>query len=273
MPSLRPISVFAPVMFALALSSGSQGQIAPTPQSSFASSGANVHDFTVASVTSRLSPDLALAAYERGLKAQSEELTAYTALTLIDAELPGSAQRAEFELKRHYVAPSVLEFTPVRSSGDKFVKSNVIVRLLQSEVDHVRKREQSQTAIDSANYKFSYKGTSQLNGSAVYAYDLKPREKRLGLFKGRIYVDAMDGHLVRAQGRIAKSPSLFIKKIDFVQDYATIAGFTFPAHLHSEAETRVVGKAVIDVTQRDYQLEFAGGGDLAQSVAAIDGSD
>ena len=105
MPSLRPISVFAPVMFAFALSGGSLGQIAPTPQSSFATGGANVRDFTVASVTSRLSPDLALAAYERGLKAQSEELTAYTALTLIDAAARLCAKgrvRAEASLCRAF---------------------------------------------------------------------------------------------------------------------------------------------------------------------------
>ena len=52
-----------------------------------------------------------------------------------------------------------------------------------------------------------------------------------------------------------KSPSFFIKKIKFTQDYTTVAGFTLPTHLHSEAETRVVGKAIIDVVQRDYEPE------------------
>jgi hypothetical protein len=215
---------------------------------------------------------MALAAYERESKEESTELIGYTATSVIDAELPDSAQKAEFELKRHYAAPTVLEFTPIRSSGDKFVKSNVIVRLLQSEVDHVRRREQAQTAISSENYKFSYKGTARLNDATVHVYEVKPRQKRVGLFKGKIFVEASSGRLLRAQGRIAKSPSFFIKKIDFVQDYATIDGFTFPIHTHSEAQTRLVGKAIVDITHRDYQPVLTGGSDALQAVAITDGS-
>jgi hypothetical protein len=87
----------------------------------------------------------------------------------------------------------------------------------------------------------------------VHVYQLKPRQKRAGLFKGRIYVDAYTGSLVRAEGRPVKSPSLFIKKIDFVQDYADVGRFTFPVHIHSEAKARIVGRAIVDVYQRDYQ--------------------
>jgi len=92
-----------------------------------------------------------------------------------------------------------------------------------------------------------------LQGRMVHVYQMKPRQKRVGLFKGRIYVDAYSGSLVRAEGRPVKSPSLFIKKIDFVQDYADIGPFTLPVHVHSEATARIVGRAIVDVYQRDYQ--------------------
>jgi len=271
MRQFRPISVLASLVLVFAMSVAGRAQTAAIPSSSFAATDI-APDFSTVRAVAHLSPDSALATYERGMQEQASELAGYTATSVIDAELPQSSQKAEFELKRHYAAPSVLEFTPVRSTGDKFVKSNVIVRLLQSEVDHVQKREQSQTAINSANYKFSYKGTSQLDGTAVHVFDVKPRQKRVGLFKGKIYVDASSGHLLRAQGTIVKSPSFFIKKIDFVQDYATIAGFTFPTHMHSESETRLVGKAVVDITHRDYQPELAGGGDSPLSATLLDGS-
>jgi hypothetical protein len=221
------------------------------------------------SVSTRLSPEVALVNYERELRNETAELAGYTAVTVVDAELPESSQKAEFELKRRYVAPAALEFTPVRSSGDQFVKSNVIARMLQSEVEHVQKREQSQVAINSENYKFSYKGMSDLNGVSAHAYDVKPRHKRAGLFKGRIYVDAASGRLLRAQGRIVKSPSVFIKKIEFVQDYQTVAGFTFPVRLHSEASTRLVGKAIVNIIQTDFQPEaLTGALDDAASIVA-----
>jgi hypothetical protein len=249
----RTISSIAPLTLALALSAFCHAQIVNS-QSSFAEAS-SLPDYSISIPAPRLTPDLALTTYQRGLQQQTIGLGGYTATSFIDAELPDSAQKAEFELKQHYSAPAVLEFSPLRSSGDSFVKSNVIVRLLQSEVDHVHRREQSQTAINSANYKFSYKGSSLISDVPVYVYDVKPHKKRVGLFKGKIYLDAATGELVRAQGRIVKSPSFFIKKIEFVQDYAHVNGFTLPLHLHSEAQTRIVGKAVIDITNRDYQTE------------------
>jgi len=130
----------------------------------------------------------------------------------------------------------------------------------------VQKDDPALNAISPANYKFSYKGTNQLEGRLVHVYQLKPHQKRAGLFKGRIYVDAYTGSLVRAEGKPVKSPSLFIKKIDFVQDYADVGQFTFPVHIHSEASARIVGRAIVDVYQRDYQPVA---NTMANTVAAV----
>jgi hypothetical protein len=81
------------------------------------------------------------------------------------------------------------------------------VRLLETEVEHLRKDDPVLTAITSDNYKFSYRGTSQWEGRSIYVYQLKPRQKRRGLFKGRIYLDAYSGSLVRVEGRLVKSSS------------------------------------------------------------------
>lgn len=274
MRSLRPISWFPILALAIALSSSAFSQVGASSRSSYVSAGEpSLPAFPVTRAARSLSPESALTTYERGLKDQTSALAGYTATSVIDAELPDSAQKAEYELKRHYVAPGVLEFTPVRSSGDKFVKSNVIVRLLQSEVDHVHKREQSLTAINSSNYKFSYKGASQVDGTTVHVFDVKPRHKRVGLFKGKIYVDSSTGRLLRAEGRIVKSPSFFIKKVDFVQDYTTVDGFTLLSHIHSEAQTRVIGTTIVDISYRDYQPEFAGSGDArVETASTLDGS-
>lgn len=269
MRSFRPISLIAALILGLAATGFCQ--VGLTPASSFVAPG-SLPEFSVSRSVPNLSPELALATYERGVRDQAIALTGYTATSVIDAELPDSSQKAEFELKRHYVAAGELEFTPLRSSGDKFVRTNVIVRLLQSEVDHVHKREQSQTVIDESNYKFSYKGKSQLNGEAVHVYEVKPLQKRVGLFKGKIYVDSSSGRLLRAEGTIVKSPSFFIKKINFVQDYTTVDGFTLVSHVHSEAQTRVIGKTIVDITHRDYQPEFAAAGPRIETVAAIDGT-
>ena len=204
-------------------------------------------------VLPRMAPELALQVCRGRWVIQTEQLASYSATTLIRAQLPDTSQSGEYEVQQHYLAPRTLAFKALRFTGDAFVKTNVIIRLLQSEVDHVQKDDPALNAISPQNYKFSYKGTNQLEGRLVHVYQLKPRQKRAGLFKGRIYVDAYTGSLVRAEGRPVRSPSLFIKKIDFVQDYVDIGPFTFPVHIHSEARARIVGRAIVDVYQSDYQ--------------------
>jgi hypothetical protein len=92
-----------------------------------------------------------------------------------------------------------------------------------------------------------------LDGRTVHVYQLKPRKKRVGLFKGRFYLDVYSGSLVRVEGSVVKSPSFFIKKIEFAQDYSDFGAFTLPTYIHSEAKTRLVGRAIVDIYHSGYQ--------------------
>lgn len=200
----------------------------------------------------RMAPDLALATYEQRLARQPMLLSAYSATQVIAADLPDTRQKGEWELERTYTAPKSLAFKSLKFMGDGFVKTNVIARLLKSEVDHVQKDDPAATALSERNYKFKYKGVDELDGHAVHVFEIKPRHKRPGLIKGRLYIDAQTGALRRVAGQLAKSPSFFVKKLEFVQDYAEVNGFTFPVHTRSSAKTRIVGRAVVDITLRDY---------------------
>lgn len=199
-------------------------------------------------------PEMALATFEQRAARQLNEPVSYSANTVVDAELPATSQKGEYRLRRRFIAPKTLLFTPVRFVGDNFVKSNVITRLLQTEVERVNKGEGAQTAINQANYKFSYKGADKIDGEAAYVFQVKPRAKRPGLFKGRIYLDAGSGSLRRAEGTLVKTQSIFIKKIEFVQDYADLEGYTLPVHARSVATTRLVGRAVVEILTEGYEL-------------------
>ena len=212
--------------------------------------------FTSPTPKPRMAPELALATFDQRVDHQLSELPSYSAVTRISAELPGSKQRAVFELERHYAAPKTLQFVPVQFSGDGFVKHNVINRVLQQEVDRTGKEDGAQTAISERNYKFTYKGESEIEGRSVHVYQVKPRTELPGLFKGHVYLDVLTGALLRAEGKVVRSPSFFIKKIDFVTDYADLDGFSLPIHVHSEADARLIGRVVVDISTTDYS--FAG---------------
>ena len=117
-----------------------------------------------------MAPELALQTFQSRGAVQNSELKGYTDQTLVMAELLDSSQRGAFELQRSFVAPNTLTFKPIRYTGDSFVKSNVITRILQSEVDYVSKGESAQTALTAANYKFSYKGDQELNGKTSTSF-------------------------------------------------------------------------------------------------------
>ncbi len=206
----------------------------------------------------RMAPELALRIYEQRSAEQDAKLAEYTDQMVVDAELPDSSQKGEYELVRSYSArPRQLSFRTVKYTGDSFVKTNVITRFLQSEVDHVQKGDPAASAITEKNYKIAYKGTEELDGHLTHVYQLKPRHKSTNLFKGKIYVDPYTGSLRRAEGTLSKSPSFFIRKIEFVQDFDDINGFTVPVAMHSTAKARIIGRAIVSVFHRAYTLKPA----------------
>jgi hypothetical protein len=225
----------------------------PAPDDTVLPAGSPVFDLLVPLPQGRMSPELALSSYLGLAKRQLAELGAYSDVTTIQADLPDTSQHGTFELRRYFQAPRALTFAALHFAGDSFVKTNIISRLLQSEVDHVQKGEGEQTAITAENYKFSYKGFETIDGRVAYIYQVKPRHKRPGLFKGRILVDSATGRLRRAEGQMVKSPSFFVKNIEFVQDYGECGPFSLPVHIHSEAKTRLVGRAVVEVSHSNYR--------------------
>ena len=213
-----------------------------------------IANLNIPPVRARMSPELALNLYESTSRWQSQQLGESDDTTTITADLPDAAKHGQYRLKRIYSAPKTLAFKTIGFVGDGFVKSNVIFRLMQSEADHVQKDQPGDTAITRANYKFTYKGTEKVNGRLAHVFQVKPRQKRAGLFKGKVYIDVYSAGMVRAEGRVVKSPSLFIKRIDFVQDYAQVGDFNVISRIHSVAETRLIGRAIVDISHDDYQV-------------------
>ncbi len=201
-----------------------------------------------------MSPELTLNAYHRRTALQARALASYDASTIVDAGLPDTGQQGRFELQTRYVAPATLRFIPLRFTGDRFVKSQVINRYLQAEVQHVEERDRSATAISASNYHFSYKRSESVTGKSWHVYTVKPRRKAPGLFKGEIMLDGTTGSLRRTKGAMVKSPSFFVRKIEFEQDYEDVNGVTVPVHLRCTARARLLGRVVIEVVMRDYAL-------------------
>jgi hypothetical protein len=201
-----------------------------------------------------LSPQQALISYEARALRQLTTLAAYSDKTTIEAEIPAIGEKGQCSLGRTFSAPQSLVYTAVQFMGDNFVKTNVIYRVLASDVENVEKKTGQRVAILESNYRFSYKGIEDLNGRPLYAFALKPRRKDPGLFKGKIFIDPQTGHIVRAVGRLGKSPSWWIKRVDFIQDYVDVGDFTMSGQIQSVTQARIAGRIVVNIRHSAYEV-------------------
>ena len=185
-------------------------------------------------------------------KAQESRLDGATMEVEIAAEMPKLHKSGRLHALRRISALGRITYDALRFEGDHSIKNEVIARYLTAESEAL-KSEPSATAVTPVNYKFSFKGARQTAGATTYYFSIKPRKKRPGLFKGRVYLDAHNGSLVRVEGSVVKSPSFFVKHIEFWQDYTDVQSFTLPAHIHTVAKARIVGRTIVDIVHRDYQ--------------------
>jgi hypothetical protein len=206
------------------------------------------------SLANVLSPEQAMQAYQERALRQLATQVGYSDKTTIEAEIPAIAKKGQCSLTRTFSPTQSLNYTAVNFVGDSFVKTNVIYRLLEEDAERVEKRTGPKVAILESNYRFSYKGIEDLNGRALYAFALKPRRREPGLFKGKILIDPQNGHIVRAVGRLSKSPSWWIKRVDFIQDYVDVTDFTMLAQMQSVTQARIVGRIVINVWHSAYEV-------------------
>jgi hypothetical protein len=179
----------------------------------------------------------------------------------IDAKLPKLEKSGTMRVLRSISKLGQITFKSLGFSGDNTIKKEVISRYLAAESDA---RNSGEIAITPANYKFHYKGVTDDAGRQVATFQITPKKKKVGLFKGELWLDTATGMPVRESGRFVKNPSVFLKKIQFVRDYEIRDGIAFPKHIESTVDTRLVGRAELNIEFSNFtKQESAEDGDVA----------
>jgi hypothetical protein len=164
-----------------------------------------------------------------------------------------------FKLKEHGTLRALRKISKVGQityrvlgfQGDNTVKNQVIARYLQAEQQG---QGDQNLAITPANYKFKFKGQKQGNaGDNVYVFQLSPRKKKVGLFKGELWLDSNTCLPVLEKGRLVKNPSIFFKKVDFERAFSIKDGVAIPQHMNSTIETRLIGKVEINIDYTHFE--------------------
>src|SRR5579863_8684617 len=163
-------------------------------------------------------PETVVQNFQAAASAQIERLPGASMEVEIEASLPKLKKHGKLHALRRISMLGRITYEAIHFEGDKSIKDEVIARYLTADAA-TRVGDGKSVAITPANYKFKYKGMAEYDGRQVHVFGLTPRKKRVGLFKGELWLDAGTYLPVRESGRLAKSPSIFIRRIEFVREY------------------------------------------------------
>jgi hypothetical protein len=198
--------------------------------------------------------------------AQQGRVTADATMDMeIDASLPSLKKSGRMRALRRISALGRITYEKLFFEGDASVKNQVIARYLTAEAE-AQQHESPSLAVTPANYKFKYKGRGNRNGRSAHVFELTPRKKLPGLFKGEIWIDAETHLKLLESGVFVKTPSVFLKKVAFVRRYDIQDGVSVPRAVDSIVDTRLVGKAQLSIAYSNYSVDGR-----KQEVTALDG--
>jgi hypothetical protein len=184
----------------------------------------------------------------------------------IDATLPKLKKQGHMHALRSISKVGRVTYRALGFNGDATIKNDVIARYLTAEVQ--AQGNGQDLSITPANYKFKFHGLEDREGQSVYVFHVTPRKKRVGFFKGEVWLDPQTCMPLREQGRFVKNPSIFFKRMDFVRKYQLKDGVSRPQHIESVVQTRIVGPVQISINFDNYTLAPD---DDGASAAAGDG--
>jgi hypothetical protein len=172
----------------------------------------------------------------------------------IAASLPKMKKQGRLHALRHISALGRITYEKLLFEGDGTVKNQVIARYLTAEAES-QKEQSPSMAVTPANYKFKYKGRGLLEGRAAHIFQVTPRRKRQGLFRGEVWIDTATYLRVQESGYLVKNPSIFLKRVAFVRKYEIRDGISVPRQVQSVVDTRLVGRAELTIDFSNFSVD------------------
>ena len=139
---------------------------------------------------------------------------------------------------------------------------HVFQRLMESEKERLRANKDPDSLITPQNYSFEIVGTENIGTSHCSVVHAFPKYKRTDLFEGKIWIDDKDFAIVKIAGHLAKSPSFWIKQVDFLRNYQKVNGFWLVSREEAVSAIRIFGKETLTI---DYQNYTVNGAEALQS--------
>jgi hypothetical protein len=141
----------------------------------------------------------------------------------------------------------------VVEEGSEYIRSHVFREALEMERRAWKSGAPDRAGVTPANYVFA-EGSDQPDGLTTLR--LKPKRHDILLVEGAIFLNPEDGELVRMEGRLAKTPSFWTRRVQIVRRFQRIGGVRMPVALESVADVKVAGESTFKMT---YEYESING--------------
>ena len=214
-------------------------------------------------------PSAILDKYVQATQNHEDDLRGATMDVDIDASVPKLKQHGRLRALRKISKVGQITYHVLGFQGDNTIKNQVIGRYLQAEQQG---QGDMSLAVIPANYKFKFKGQKPTDdGKQVYVFQVSPRKKKVGLFKGEIDLDASTYLPVVEKGRFVKNPSIFFKKVDFERTFDIKNGVAVPQRMSSTIDARLIGKVELNIDYSNFtpngaETEETGTGSVTASI-------
>lgn len=172
----------------------------------------------------------------------------------IAGAIPSLKKQGRLHAFRRISALGRITYDALKFEGDNTVKREVIARYLSAEAES-QKNQALSPPVTPDNYKFKYKGERELDGRPAHVFEVSPKKKAPGLYKGELWIDSATYLRVQESGRLVKSPSILIKKVAFVRKYEIRDGISVPLQVQSVVDTRLVGKAELTIDFSNFSID------------------
>src|SRR5258708_35613743 len=164
-----------------------------------------------------LTPDEAIDRYLTGSSGRQPGCSDWVFAVQIDASLPQLKKQGSMSGLKVVSRMGQTVYRDLRFTGDNLIKTHVIARFLAN--DAKPPEGVAGAGVTRQNYSFIYDRTSEYNGLRAYVFRLKPMRKRIGLFKGELWLDAPTTAPLRMWVDFLKSPPLFVRNLRLVADF------------------------------------------------------
>jgi len=185
-------------------------------------------------------------------KGHTQDLRSASMEVEISATVPKLKENGKLRAFRMISRVGQVTYRVAAFQGPNFIKKEIIARYLQAEQQSQGQAKEN-IDITPQNYKFRYRGERQTpSGASAFVFQVQPRKKRVGLYKGELWVDSHLYLPVLERGRFVKNPSVFFKKVDFERGFSIQDGFSVPAYITSTIDTRLVGKVELNISYSNF---------------------